>query len=107
MHANQATDNRHLLAYRVSIPETIVYREFVAETVILNLSTGTYHGLNAVGGRMLEVLSKVQRVADAAEQLAAEYGQPLDDIQRDICDFCSDLGERGLISLEEVPATAR
>src|SRR5688500_6133343 len=105
MHANQATDNRHLLGYRVSIPESIVYREFVAETVVLNLTTGTYHGLNAVGGRMLEVLSKVPKVGDAAEQLATEYGQPLEDIQRDVCDFCGDLAERGLINLEETPAS--
>jgi hypothetical protein len=100
MHANQATDHRHLLGHRVSIPETIVYREFVAETVVLNLSTGTYHGLNAVGGRMLEVLSKVPRVGDAAEQLAAEYDQPLEEVQRDICAFCEDLAQRGLINLE-------
>jgi len=105
MHANQATDNRHLLGYRVSIPESIVYREFVAETVVLNLNTGTYHGLNAVGGRMLEVLSKVPTVSDAAQQLATEYDQPLEDIQRDVCDFCGDLAERGLINLEEAPAS--
>jgi hypothetical protein len=106
MHANQATDNRHLLSFRVTIPETIVYREFVAETVVLNLSTGTYHGLNAVGGRMLEVLSKVPTVGDAAAQLSREYGQPLEDIQGDLCDFCSDLAQRGLISLGEARADA-
>ena len=38
-----------------SVPQHVVYRRFAAETVVLNLETGTYHGLNATGARMLEL----------------------------------------------------
>ena len=40
----------------VSIAPHVVYRSFATETVILNLQTGRYHGLNKTGGRMLELL---------------------------------------------------
>jgi hypothetical protein len=33
----------------LSIPEDIVFRDLAGEAVILNLGTGMYFGLNAVG----------------------------------------------------------
>ena len=52
------------------MPEHVVYREFVQETVILNLETGTYHGLNPTGGKMLQTLSNAPTVKEAAATLA-------------------------------------
>ena len=88
-----------VLRARVSIPDHVVFRSFVQETVLLNLQTGRYHGVNPTGGRMLEVLQQRGSVAVAAEQLAQEYGQPLEEIQRDLCGFCADLAKRGLIEV--------
>ncbi len=92
--------NASMLAEKARLPAHAVYRAFVKETVILNLQSGTYHGLNPTGGRMLEALERAPTVGEAAGRLAEEYGQPLEDIERDLCDFCSDLLERGLIELE-------
>lgn len=89
-----------LLAASVRLPEHVVHRGFAAETVVLNLQTGKYHGLNPVAGRMLEVLEQVGSVQDAAHQLAAEYDQPLQTIEEDICALCTDLAERGLIETD-------
>jgi Coenzyme PQQ synthesis protein D (PqqD) len=82
---------------RITVPQHVVFRSFVKETVVLNLDTGRYHGLNPTGGRMLEVLRDVAIVKDAAEQLAREYGVPYDEIERDLIEFCDDLATRGLI----------
>jgi hypothetical protein len=49
------TDPDTLLSASLRLPQHVVHRSFVAETVVLNLQTGKYHGLNPVGGRMLEV----------------------------------------------------
>ena len=84
----------------VRVPQHVVFRQFAAETVVLSLETGMYHGLNPVGGRMLQVLGEAGRVDAAAITLAKEYGQPLSDIERDLCNFCLDLAERGLIELD-------
>jgi hypothetical protein len=82
------------------VPEHVVYRPFVQETVLLNLQTGKYHGINPVGGRMLEVLQRASSLEEAALQLADEYQRPLDEIEQDICNFCDDLLERGLIQIK-------
>jgi phosphoribosylamine-glycine ligase len=81
----------------VRVPDNIAYRSFAAETVVLNLDTGKYHGLNTTGGRMLEVLDRAATVRDAVRQLADEYGRPIEEIEVDVAEFCADLAERQLV----------
>jgi len=90
----------NLLGVRVQVPEHVIHRPFPTETVVLNLQTGRYHGLNPVAGRMLEELERQETVGAAARVVADEYGQPLEEVQRDLCDLCRDLVRRDLISLE-------
>jgi hypothetical protein len=96
------TSRDEVLDARVRLPQSVVYRSFVKETVILNLETGLYHGLNTTAGRMLAVLEEVGSVRQAAAQLAKEYGQPTPEIEADLAEFCDALIERSL--LEIVPA---
>ena len=84
----------------VRVPQDVVFRNFPAETVVLNLKTGLYHGMSPIGGRMLETLGKVGRVRVAAEILAEEFGESVDLLLRDLCAFCFDLAERQLIEIE-------
>lgn len=90
-----------LLEAAVRVPDHVVHRAFVNETVVLNLQTGLYHGLNPVGGRMLEALERERTVRDAVRRLADEFGEvSADDIERDVRAFCADLVLRGLIELD-------
>jgi hypothetical protein len=98
-NGNAADERRALLGAKARVPEHVVYRPFPNETVVLNLETGTYHGLNPTGGRMLEALEREEQVRDAVATLADEYGAEQARIEEDICAFCSDLQERGLIEL--------
>jgi hypothetical protein len=82
---------------RYRVPDHIVHRSFPAETVVLNLQTGKYHGLNPTAGRMLETLERLGSADEVAAALAAEYGQPLERVSADLATLCSDLLERGLI----------
>jgi hypothetical protein len=91
---------RDLDAETVRIPEHVVYRAFAKETVVLNLQTGSYHGLNPTAGRMLEVLSRSSTVGEATDALATEYGVPREEIGADVHGLCRQLLERGLIELE-------
>jgi Coenzyme PQQ synthesis protein D (PqqD) len=99
MATGDTRTNDVLLAEKAQTPQHVVYRPFVKETVVLNLQTGKYHGLNPTAGRMLEVLERSATVEAAARQLADEFGTPLDELQVDLCDFCRDLLDRGLIEL--------
>lgn len=98
----RSADNRAILAARVRLPEHVVHRSFAAETVVLNLHTGKYHGLNPTAGRMLEVLESEESVGNAAVKIATEYGQPTDEVEHDLCVLCADLAERGLIEVDGV-----
>jgi hypothetical protein len=88
-----------LLAEGARIPDHVVYRAFVRETVVLNLRTGMYHGLNPTAGRMFELLDKTASVKETALRFAEEYGQPLSEIEGDLCQLCRELAERGLLQL--------
>jgi hypothetical protein len=83
----------------IRLPDHVVFRRFPAETVLLNLQTGRYHGVNPTGGRMIEVLAEVGNVAEASVRLAEEYEQPLDEVRQDLFEFCTDLVDRGLIEI--------
>jgi hypothetical protein len=83
----------------VRVPNTVVYRTFPAETIVLDLNAGVYHGLNHVAGRMLELLAEVGRVRTVADRLAEEYEHPPAQIQRDLCRLCDELLARDLIEL--------
>jgi hypothetical protein len=79
------------------MPRHAVYRAFAHETVVLNLETGKYHGLNPTAGRMLERLEGAISVSAAAELLVQDYGRGLEEIQRDLYELCLDLRARGLL----------
>jgi hypothetical protein len=89
-----------LLASKVKVPQHVVYRSFPAETVVLNLETGKYHGLNATAGQMLDALKQAACVRDAAATLSAHYAQDQSVIEQDLCELCQSLIERGLIETD-------
>jgi Coenzyme PQQ synthesis protein D (PqqD) len=90
-----------LLTARVRLPQHVVHRSFVAETVVLNLQTGQYHGLNPTAGRMLEALAAAPTVGAAVPALAGEYGVEETQIQQDLLALIRGLLERGLIEIAD------
>ena len=92
-------DNETLLNARVRLPQHVVHRSFVAETVVLNLETGKYHGLNPTAGRMLDALDTAPNVRAAAAQIAEEYGEDPAAVEADIVPFCRNLLDRKLVEI--------
>ena len=83
-----------------TVPENVVYREFEAETLLLNLGTGRYHGLNATGARLLELLGETGGdVRLSIERLAGEHGVGPGEIEGELAEFCAALVERGLLEV--------
>jgi hypothetical protein len=82
---------------RVRVPRHVVHRDFPAQTVILNLKTGKYHGLNPTAGQMLTALQSEGTVAAAAKVVATRMHAPVADVERDLCELCFSLLERGLV----------
>jgi hypothetical protein len=91
--------DRELLDSRVRLPQHVVHRSFVAETVVLNLRTGRYHGLNPTAGKMLESLDEMPSVGGAVPVLASEYGIEPERVERDLLTLVRGMLERGLLEI--------
>jgi hypothetical protein len=97
--ATERNDSPSELDMKLRISKHAVYRVFAKETVVLNLETATYHGLNRTAGRILEVLERAACVREAIPLLAREYGLPAQDIERDVLELIQKLRQRKLIEL--------
>lgn len=82
---------------RVTVPPHVVLRAFTHETVVLNVRTGQYHGIDPIGGRFLEVMQETPTLGAASQRLADEYSQPLARIEDDLTAFVDELLGRELI----------
>lgn len=96
---NDSVQWDQLSSRQVVVPRHVVHRSFASETVLLNVQTGHYHGMDAVGGRFFETLIGSSSIGDAATVLAHEYEQPIERIQEDMGKFCEELRDLGLIEL--------
>ncbi|HZT91505.1 MAG TPA: PqqD family protein [Gaiellaceae bacterium] len=92
-------DDASLLAAKGRVPSHVVYRDFVEETVILNLLTGTYHGLNRTAGAMLAALEQADSVEQAIDDLSRSKNWDREIVSRDMLGLCRDLATSGLIEI--------
>ena len=58
---------------RVSVPDGVLARNLEGESVVLNLKTEKYFGLDEVGTRMWTLLTDAGNIQSAYDSLAAEY----------------------------------
>ena len=84
---------------RFDVSDEVVAREVGGETVLLNLATGTYFGLDAVGACVWQVLEEDGgTLADACNVIAGKYDVAREELERDVLDLAADLVENGLLS---------
>ena len=94
---------------RALVPAWVVHRELAAETVLLNVETGHYFGMDEIGTRFFKVVSESASLESAEAILAAEYEGTPEQIRDDMVQFCAELVSLGLIELVEqsLPAKRR
>jgi Coenzyme PQQ synthesis protein D (PqqD) len=85
----------------IRIPDHVVYRSFVQETVVLNLETSRYHGLNQTAGAMLAALDAAGSLRGALQSLAETFPLAGARLEHDLIKFCQDAQQRGIIELSE------
>jgi hypothetical protein len=87
-----------MLTSGLRVPPHVVVREFPAETVLLNIRTGQYHGLDPVAGRMLEAIGSTGSLAEALDTLRETFPSVDREILgADLERFSEDLLARGLL----------
>jgi hypothetical protein len=80
------------------IPDEVIFRELDGEAVVLNLDTGVYFGLDAVGTRIWRLLEERKPLKAVLDTLIDEYEAPPDRLQRDLLAFVERLDTKGLLS---------
>jgi hypothetical protein len=71
------------------------------ESVLLNLASESYFGLDEVGTRMWDVLMTSSSIQSAYENLLAEFEVSADQLQQDLRGFVETLLDHGLVELQD------
>ena len=83
------------------IPEDVIFRELDGEAIILNLATGIYFGLDAIGSRMWTLFVASERLDRVAQTLAAEYDADVSVLERDVVGLAAELLAKGLVQIKD------
>jgi hypothetical protein len=87
------------LATRVTVPESVLFRDLDGEAVLLETATGRYYGLNEVGTRMWSLLQLHGEIEAVCRALLTEYQVPAHELRRDLLDFVGLLTSHRLIEI--------
>ena len=82
---------------KVSIPEEVMTRRVGDETVILDLATGTYFGLDRVGADMWQLMGEGRTLAEVCDAMLARYEATRADLERDVLELAEKLRAQGLV----------
>ena len=91
------------LTARVIVPDGVLVQEIDSESVLLNINTENYYGLDEVGTRMWQILKDAPSISQAIDLLLDEYEVERTTLLTDIEIFLKHLVEKGLIELSDYP----
>lgn len=86
-------------ADRVRVPDDVLISNLQDESVILNLNSERYFGLDNVGTRMLTTLNNSDSIEAAYESLAEEYDVDRQVLRQDMLSLIENLLQQGLIQV--------
>ena len=84
---------------RVQVPEGVLISNLQDESVILNLDSERYFGLDNVGTRILTVLTNSNSIEAAYESLLAEYDVDRTVLRADLVALIESLLQQGLVQV--------
>ena len=83
----------------ISISKHVLAQELHDETVLLDLDSENYFGLDSVGTRIWQLLNEGQDKTDMVDTLLGEYEVEREVLEKDISELLSRLNEAGLIKI--------
>ncbi len=85
------------LNHRLRVPDEVAIRKIDNDTVLLNLQTGTYFGLDAVGSRLLELLEQNGELAAAHRAMLEEFDVAPEILEADLLRLSQEMSAKGLL----------
>jgi hypothetical protein len=89
------------MTMRVTTPKNVLVRTFENESVLLNLDSEGYHGLDDMGTHMWEALTSSENIQVAYEKLLADYEVEPSQLRQDLDDFVAKMVQRGLLEIHD------
>ncbi|MBM4074535.1 MAG: PqqD family protein [Planctomycetes bacterium] len=86
---------------RIVTPENVLIRELDGESVLLNLNSESYFGLDEIGTRMWGALTTTGSVSEALDLLLEEYSVDRSTLETDVFEFIEKLRSQGLIEVRD------
>lgn len=83
---------------RLTVPPQVLSRLVGEETVLLDLKSGMYFGLDDVGKLIWQAVSDGKSLAETADSIIAEYDVNEDQARSDVIALAKSLVERGLLA---------
>jgi len=87
-------------ADRAIVPSNVLIRFLDQESVLLNLNTERYFGLDSVGTRMWQLVTSGPTIEGAYFQLIEEYDVDPDTLRSSLAELLEHLVENGLIATQ-------
>lgn len=87
-------------AERAVVPSNVLIRFLDQESVLLNVETERYFGLDAVGTRMWQLATSAPNLDVALDKLLEEYDAPAERLRADLSGLLENLVENGLIAMK-------
>jgi hypothetical protein len=84
---------------RVSVPSHVLVRFLDKESVLLNIETERYFGLDETGTRMWQLVTAAPKIEVAYGQLLEEYDVEPELLRANLTDLVSRLVENGLLQV--------
>ena len=84
---------------RVTIPKDVLLSGLEGESVLLNLESERYFGLDEVGTRMFSVLTESNSIQAAYEVLLDEYNVDAESLRSDLISLIDNLVDQGLMEI--------
>ena len=88
---------------RLRMPEDVLVSDLDGESVILNLKTESYFGLDEVGARMCTAVTSAGSVQDAYDTLANEFDVDPARLRDDLVKLLENLVDHGLLEVQPKP----
>jgi hypothetical protein len=89
------------MTMRVTSPKHVLVRTFENESVLLNLDSESYHGLDDMGTHMWQAVTQSKTIQDAYNLLLSEFEVDPGTLKKDLTDFIERLVQRGLVEIHE------
>lgn len=84
---------------RVSVPDDVLVSRLQEESVILNLDSERYYGLDDVGTRVLSALTNSDSIEAAYQSLLAEYDVDENVLRQDLLALVESLVQQGIVKI--------